>query len=352
MKRSYLILVLFSLVITSITSNSYAIVMDDLYVIELQATDQTTTERQDLFLKAFKQVLFKLTGDDKIFAAMQAKLIKDQIDKYISSFSYVDNAAGTLQLKVIFNESMINTWLKDSNIAYLSKNRPIALTWLLVDKNSEFSLIGEDDQELKINKLEQMAADQAIPLVLPLLDLDERTKVQVNDILNGSPTILHAAATTYNADIILVGKIKHVAEEWQAKWNILGTPAVAWDTKGRTIDDLYIQLMSSLREHLINGYTPANQPDNTAIDVVKVRIDGVDSIERYAKILEYLRGLAAVKLVKVVDVANNNATFELNVNGGEEVVKRAINLDKFLEKALTMDENVATANELHYKVRL
>jgi hypothetical protein len=131
----------------------------------------------------------------------------------------------------------------------------------------------------------------------------------------------------------------------------LGTLATTWDTKGHTIDALYSQLMYTLRGHLVNGYIMENKEDSKSIDVVKIKIDGVDSIERYAKILEYLRGLTVVKLVKVVDITNNNATFELNVNGGVEVIKRAINLDNFLEHTLTLDKNIET-NELNYKVRL
>lgn len=350
MRRSYL-LALFFIVITLITPSSYAVLLDNLYSVELQVKDQSSTERQELFLQAFKQVLFKLTGDHKAFVIMQAKPANNPIDKYISSFSYIEEISGTLRLKIIFNETIINDWLKESNITYLDKNRPIVFVWLLEDKNNGFKLIEEDDQELMISKLEQLAAEQSIPLVLPLLDLDERTNVQVDDILNGSPLIAHDAATKYNADIVLIGKIMRVAGEWQAKWSILGTSATTWDTKGHTIDALYSQLMYTLRGHLINSYIMENKENSKSIDVVKIKIDGVDSIERYAKILEYLRGLTVVKLVKVMDVTNNNATFELNVNGGVEVIKRAINLDNFLEHTLTLDKNIE-ANELNYKVRL
>lgn len=354
-KKAFLIFSFFViLLLANILQSANAMLVDDLYITELKATDKTATERKGLFLKGFDQILLKLTDESNIYIEPRIKAAKEQIDKYVSSFSYKDNPGADLQVKIIFNEAMINTLLKAASKPYLSKNRPIILVWLVLDTANGFQLIGEDEHALFVTKLEQIAARHAIPLILPLLDLEERTKIKVDDVIAGTPIVLEEAAIKYNADVVLVGKITNFAGFYKGKWNILGNTPSAWETQGKTIDEQYSQLMQALKENLINRYATNTQVNikemEAATNVVRIKVAGVNSLENYAKILVYLRGLASVNLVEVVDIATDGATFELHVDGGENAVKKAINLDRFLEQS-TLDESLdKDLHELHYRV--
>lgn len=339
---SFLTIIIF----TNVSLVANAMPVDNLYTVELQTKDQTAIERNILFLQGFDQVLLKLTNFSQVTIEPRIKAAREQIDKYVSSFAYQEQLADELQIKIMFNETMINTLLKATGKPYLGKNRPVILVWLVMETATGAKLIAEDKYELFVTKLEKLAAEHAIPVVLPLLDLDERTKIKVIEVLNGATIVLTEAAHKYNADLVLVGKITELAGQWQGKWNMFGGMPFTCDTQGNTLEAQYSQLMASLKAKLINLYSTKVQK-NLTTEVVKVQIAGVNSLGSYAKILAYLRGLTAVNLVEVVDITADEATFELHVKGGENTIKHAISMDRLLKHEITENSEI-----LHYKVCL
>ena len=343
---SFLVIIIF----TNISKVANAMQVDNLYTVELPAKDQTAIERKILFLKGFDRVLLKLTNFSQVTTEPRIKAAREQIDKYVNSFAYKEKIKDDLQIKIIFNETMINTLLKVVGKSYLGKSRPSILVWLLMDTATGEKLIEDDKYEFFVTKLEKLATEHAIPLVLPLLDLDERTKIKVTDVLMGAPIILAEAVNKYNADIVLVGKITELAGQWRSKWNMFGSMPFTCDTQGKTLDEQYSQLMDILKAKLINLYA-TKLKKNVTNDVVRVNVAGVNSLENYARILAYLRGLTAVNLVEVVDITADGATFELHVKGGENSIKQAISMERLLEQDISLENNILENSEgLHYKV--
>jgi hypothetical protein len=127
-KPCFVIIAIVLLIVNS--QNIHAITVSNLYTINIETTNKTIEERNKLFLQAFEQLLLKLTADPGILLTTQIQTAHEQLDKYISSFSYKSNT-----IEVVFSEKMVDSLLKKANIPYLSKNRPTILLWLLIDTN-------------------------------------------------------------------------------------------------------------------------------------------------------------------------------------------------------------------------
>jgi hypothetical protein len=106
-------------------------------------------------------------------------------------------------------------------------------------------------------------------------------------------------------------------------------------------------LVKVLNLHLVNHYA-VNIQDKETANIIKMKVDGINSISSYAKVLAYLRDLSVTNLVEVIAVTNNEVTFSLSVNGTTDVVEKTIKLDRFLE-AVNVDPEL---QELHYRVCL
>ena len=353
-KRSLFVVLVFVIILNiNFSKDGYAMVVDSLYTIELQAADKTLNERNALFLQSFEQVLLRLVREPSISTMPSIQVAKEQIDKYVSSFLYKDildsNTNALFKLKITFNEKMINSLLKEANIPYLGKNRPVILTWLLVEANNGFKLAGEQEQEFFISKLEKLAIENSIPLVFPLLDIEDLSKIQNIDVFNSGTISFEEFSIKYNADLILIGKVSHFAGQWYGKWNMLGNNYSEWNINATELDELYNQLVNILKINLINNYA-ANIADQNNDNVINMKIMGISSIENYFNILNYLKGLSLVSLVKVIEITDNDMVFGLNIHGEKERILKAIRRDKILEECFD-DDYADRQQALYYKVK-
>ena len=346
--KSLIALLASAILCMSCIQHAHAITVEDLYTIELTTNDKTNALRQTLLLQAFDHLLLKLTGNKNILAAQPVKIAKAQIDKYVSSFAYKNTAADNLQVNIVFNEVMINALLQASSSKHLGKNRPVTLIWLARHTENGCKLISEDEHTAFVTKLEQIAHAHSIPIVLPLLDLEEREKIKIEDVVSGSLQLQEIAAR-YKADVVLIGKIKNSAGAWQGKWTFLGKEGSELTTQGKTIAAQYTELMHLLTVNYMHRYGP-DVAGNAAPDLVKLKIANVTSLENYAKILTYLRGLSTVTMVEVVDITGDGATFELQVDGGEATIKKILSMDRFLEQTTSVDGNLTSGYILQYRI--
>ncbi len=325
------------------------IVLDSLYEVALKVPDKLFGIRQALFIKGFEQILVKLTGDLAVLNTEGVKVAETQIDKYVSQFSYHDRPETGLQLEVKFNEKMVNLLIKTIKLPYLGKNRPLTMVWLVIETPESIKLVGGTAYMTVALKLEELAITHSIPVVLPLLDLAETSKVRVEDVVNLSVEILSSAATWYQADIILAGHIMQLPGVWQGKWHLFGDQPVKWDTSGESVLFNIEHAFSALTTNLVNQYSSRALYEKGA-DSVSIKVLGINSLEDYANVLSYLTGLSVVEGVEVISVTSKDVTFNLHTGVGKVAVKKAISLDRILLQAAYNDFDDSFI-ALKYKVR-
>jgi hypothetical protein len=59
---------------------------------------------------------------------------------------------------------------------------------------------------------------KGVPLVFPLLDIEEQQKVPAEQILNADPANMLAASARYEVPSILAGRLTHSGQCWQSEW--------------------------------------------------------------------------------------------------------------------------------------
>ena len=81
----------------------------------------------------------------------------------------------------------------------------------------------------------------------------------------------------------------------------------------------------------------------------RLRVDQVDSLDDYARVLAYLSGLAVVEKVDVDRVSSNASYFLLNTLGNDEDLHNAIALNSVLR----LSDSARTGSDgtlLHYEL--
>ncbi|GAW85634.1 hypothetical protein bplSymb_SCF01002P005 [Bathymodiolus platifrons methanotrophic gill symbiont] len=108
--------------------------------------------------------------------------------------------------------------LNSSGLAVWDVNRAKILLWLVIEQKGKQAFL-DIDRNAKVEKAIQDAAmAKGIPLLLPLMDLEEKQAISVIDILAAKPDKILEASSRYDVATILSGKLVKKRTCWSSEW--------------------------------------------------------------------------------------------------------------------------------------
>lgn len=323
---------------------AYAVVVRDLYTFRAEVDNNYPQTRMDLLPTGLDEVLLKVAGNRAILqhpAIIDAKL---QLDKYVKDFAYKETDSN-YKLAVNFNQQMVDKLIAATGRGNLSKNRPLIMAWVAINSDNLVELVGDQAHPELAELIDTTAQQHGIPMVLPLLDLTERLFIGPMDVATYNEVPLQQAAGRYNADLVLVGNIKQGDGQWQCAWRLYTNDQIVdWNTSGEDLELEIDGMLGELSDQLLNHYANINRPRASNDNTVFVRITGVADVAEYAKIMDYLMNLTAIKNVEVSNINEQDAVFAVTADGGRRAIRSAISLDRVLAEVST------EADHLEYRL--
>ncbi len=340
MNRQLLLLFLLAF-FTSV--NTHAVIVEGLYEAEVPVPDQSVQYRQNAIKAALRNVMVKLTGDRTIFGSSAAIDILNGADRYVQQYEYRSLQESTpdslttekqLYLWVNFNVRALNDSLRNNAIPVWGKERPSTLIWLAVQNNQQRKLITHNDVSGFIEILDQRAQQRGIPLVYPLLDLEDTLILKASDVWEGFSGPVLQASERYATDAILTGSIESILDGiWEARWSVtLQGQTKSWTSRGDIPAMVLDEGIDGLADILAQGFAPVGASTYAAI--IEITVEGITDYDQYAEVSEYLASLNSVTDVRVKVAEENRVIFELSAQGGEQAIAQSIELGKVLESTV------------------
>lgn len=181
--------------------------IDDLYLADVPAV-ATTSEWQ---LEAFRQVLSKVSGQPDIDKQPQIAEELRRAAGYIKQFEAVRSADGN-RMRVLLDASKVNKLLQQHNIAVWGALRPDILVWLVQQQGSQRQFVRQSEHPLNV-ALQQTFSHSALPLMLPLYDIDDLLNLSETDVWAGFWQPVSQASARYNADVVIVATVEQIQQE-------------------------------------------------------------------------------------------------------------------------------------------
>lgn len=307
-----------------------AVVMENLYTVVIQVTDNTLQARNRELPAAFAQVVQRAASSNDVLKSPQYENAREHLDRFVSNYFYTDNGDGTYTLTLRFNEQMINNLLSKIGRTALGVQRPQVLLWLVVEQNQQTNFITHGPNTQMASNVEALSAQYGLPVILPLLDLTERVFINENDVMSDNLATLTQAAERYNTKTMLLGKMRHDAGTWYCEWRLVdGQVNIAWSTYGNDVNAELDAMFNKLADQLVIAKKQLKTPPAMQQGII-VRINGIKSVADYAKILEHLRGLPELRNVEIGSVDGSHATFRIIAEGGIDVVLKALQASNLL----------------------
>lgn len=338
--KSSIFLALLSLVCVLPPITGYGVALKNLYDVHLPVESRDQAAQQDAFRQALETVLIRVTGKLNITSQSEIVELLNNPSRFVQQYRYYergDEPSPMLYLWIHFDGASLEKQLMKAGLPVWGKERPAVLVWFAIERRGKRFLVGEDSAAQAREVLTDSAKRVGIPLMLPLLDIEDRAQVNASDVFGGFAERLHRAARRYNPDVVLIAWANGTSDGfWKTHWRLdIGAETREWAPVGADLEQVLESGMGQLVGELSNHLAVSSHAGER--DSVLLKISGVDTLEDYARLSAYLKNLDRISHYRPYRVEPGLATYWLKLRGSPQDLERLIELGGILDKTAVPD---------------
>lgn len=300
--------------------------------------DNRTTQTKNAALKqALKNVLLKNSGSESAFLVPSIAAAINNPTAFIRQFGYQE-VDGQLFLNASFDHRKVIKLLRDEQLPVWGKQRPLTLFWLSQENLSERAIVNDASLLESRSYMAELASERGVPVLLPIMDLDDSMLVSVTDIRGMFADQVATASARYNTDYFIMASIDAAADN-QVSYNMAlystasGDPlfnplaqrsGMALDTNA-AIDEIFI----TMSEYFVSRYAIADSGESLMTELV---FTDITKRKQLVDIEKYLTQLSAVKQVSLTELRGVSAAFSVQLFGTEEDLYRLLKLESKIKQ--------------------
>jgi uncharacterized protein len=296
-------------------------------------------ERQTAFATALRQVLLKLSGRSDTLQNPVISRALANAQPYVEAWVYrsqprVEQGSGEqLVLEASFFRAQIQELLESAGIGVWPENRPDTLLWVaLQDAPGLRSLVGHEGVGNEyLEQLARAAAERGLPLVTPILDLQDQMTLRPDLLWSFDQEALRRASARYQVDSILAVRLYPLpgGQVFAKAQHLFRDQVTELDALESSLSDFLAASIGMVASELAANYSVTmSRIDNSTR--VRLQVEGITSIADYAGVLTYLQSLAMVQSVQVVRVQGEMMELELGTGGQVRQLIDSMALDRRL----------------------
>lgn len=301
-----------------------------------QAEVEFEGSRETGFRAALAAVLVRVTGRRDAAERPEAQALLANAASFAQQFR--QPAPG--RLWAAFDGAALERELGRLGMPVWGAERPSTLLWIAVDggggQRFVISSAGEFEEEALVREaLEAAAARRGLPLVLPLMDAEDRAKASFAEVWGGFEDSIRSASARYGVDAVLVGRLT-TADLEHGRWTLFTTDGEErWSGGAEGGIDRVADLFAARFAVVGSGETR----------VVRLAVAGMESIEDFGRVSRFLGGLTAVQSLGVETVDRERVTFRVTLRGEPATLDEAVRLGGLLRP-----DGGSRPGELNYRV--
>jgi hypothetical protein len=346
------------LAILLMTSAAQAEMVANLYEAETPVVGQGGEARAEGIRQAFAQVLVKISGDRGLLSHPETDKLLQRASSYVQQYRYrmlkqgngmIGTPNADRLLWVRFDERAVNRLLRKSGVPVWGGTRPSVLVWLGEEQGASRGLVSLEQQSILKSTIKQAAEERGLPMLLPLMDLEDRNALPVSDLWGGFESDIRRASQRYLPDVILVGRMRNYGSEWQGEWTLYLPDTVnRWQTRAGSQRELAAEGVQQTADALAMRFAPQQVTEGSSS--LRIRIHGLSQLADYVLVRDYLESLAMIEKLDLLDADAGKVSFLVRIQGGRQVLERGIQLGAVLEPVVAQDplvvEGAAVPQEL------
>ena len=200
-----------------------AVEVGSLFTAEVTAHSQSREDRNTAIRDAMLMVLSRFTTSKEFVHNPAVESALDNGASYVDQYQYIQGQGNKEKnpprlMRITFNKESLMAMLNNSGVAVWGVKRDKTLLWLLIEQKGKQVFLDVDQSAEIYMAVQDAAKANGIPLLFPLMDLEEKQAITVKDILKPSPDKMLAASARYDVATILSGKLVKLRTCWRSEW--------------------------------------------------------------------------------------------------------------------------------------
>ncbi|HNP63044.1 MAG TPA: DUF2066 domain-containing protein [Woeseiaceae bacterium] len=311
--------------------SAVAVEVPTLYTAQVPWDRIADGSREEAYKTALKEVLARVSGSELSEDEDSINALFPRPQDYVTQ--YRPDAEDTLW--VTFDGQAIERVLRSSGETVWGRDRPLTLIWLAVDwgqGDREIIAAGEpertqqegrsiDRNRLLRERLLEIARKRGLPVLFPLLDTTDLQGVSFSDIWGGFDDRIVDASRRYDADSILIGRIRSTGSQLNRWTYRFGPETRTWSGPPEMVIARIADLLAA--EFAVGGNAP--------LETLVLNVSGIQSVDAYGSAQAMLSGLSLIESFKITAVFGDVVSYEIEVRGGAERLRRALRFAGLLE---------------------
>jgi len=332
---------LFSVLILLVTTNGFAADVANLYQSQIAVTSQSDAERDKVSEAVLRQVILKVVGDKKLVDATDILPILAQSKQLVQQYQYQRTniisedltEPDRLQIVMSFKERSINNELIALELPIWGRSRPETLVWMAIDDEGKSSVLGADADDDVLKLLKQAAEVRGLPILLPVMDLQDQSQVRDSDLALGFSESVEQASLRYGTPVILMANAKINSNgtmriHWHARIN---GESELWQSQGSKLTALQAGI-DELADRLARRFSQRTVLSGEKQHLT-LQISGLRDYADYVRIDSYLSDVQNVSNVQVSSLSVDKVEFRIDFNGDLDTFKRIVSINRVLIEA-------------------
>lgn len=295
-----------------------------LYEAEIEVQGQGIEHRQEAIKTGLLEVLTKVSGKQNLQHETAISDALSSLSRYVERTRYrqVSILEGAkLVMWIQYNPTMVNQLLAQADLPVWDSKRPTTLIWLAVEDGANRYILGSSEASAEQAQIKavfkKMAKKRGIPVMFPIMDLEDQTRIRYTDISAGFVDAVRRASKRYSTDAILLGSIRRMGDQWKGRWTLLESENTQNYQAGlQNMDSLLGSGVNGLANYLSNvimDSSPLVDFQDEDASKLKVAVANITSVDAYAKMLKEISSLNVVKQAEVLGVFDSLILFSIEL---------------------------------------
>jgi len=315
----------------------FAVDVPTLFTAEVALDEDADNPRDDAYKAALIEVLIRVSGSEVGNNADAVDELFPVPAAYVTQF----RPGAEESLWVSFDGEAIEQVLRAAGLTVWGRDRPLTLVWLAVDwGQGEREVIAAGDEDRAVQegrsidrnrllreRLLEIAEKRGLPLAFPLLDTTDLQSVTFSDIWGGFDERIVDASQRYDANSILIGRVRPSSSQRNRWTYVFGSETRAWDGPPESVVSQIADLLAA--EFAVGGDAP--------LETVTLNVSGVQTVDAYGSLQSVLSGVSLIESFRIAEVDGDVVSYQVEVRGGADRLRRALRFAGLLEQEDTVD---------------
>jgi hypothetical protein len=319
-----------------------------LYVVEIPVISRDDEyEREKAFATALRSIVLRLT---LVESALENSIMREALrnpGKFVESWSYraqspdsstssvVEEDALILKedssifLQLSFFPTAVLSLLDNAGLPFLPDNRPLTLVWgVLESTNGKLEWLQYSKLAGALKEINEVALARRLPFTLPVLDLDDRLLLSPSSVWNFNESAILNASARYDAQSILVLRIKELSNGLiQAQsTHITGGRAQSIEVVEGDVAEFLFSSLELTARGLVDNYGVVLSRVKPGAGAV-LEVTGIENVYDFVMLLNALQSLPMISDLQILGVNSKTIEFSLNTGGQLRQLIESLALD-------------------------